>query len=140
MAQVSSLSQHYHFDERKMQVSLLNFSQPILNFIANEAIQHRDSVGQVHMGIVRQAVFSSTQERVKSSTIAPHIVLTGWKVNEVYKCDEPFANTEHVKNDECLPEWGKLADDYIMKSGSKAVIDYFKNMQRMYPSKTQTTS
>ena len=47
MAQVSSPSQHFYFDERKMYVSLLNFSQPILNSIANEAIQHRDSVGQV---------------------------------------------------------------------------------------------
>jgi len=140
MAQVSSPSQHFYFDERKMHVSLLNFSQPILNFIANKAIQHCDSVGQVQMGIVRQAVLSSTKEKVESSTIAPHIILTGWKFNEVTKCNEPFANMEHVENDECLPEWGELADDYIVESGCTALIDYFKNMQRMYPARTHTTS
>ena len=75
-----------------MNTSLVNFAQPILNFIANEAIQHQDSHGQIQMGIIRNAVKKFGGKSIESLEIAPHIILTGWRYNSKLQPDIPFSN------------------------------------------------
>ena len=76
MAQVSLSSDYHYFDESKMQVSLLNFSYPIVNDLANQAMNVRDNSGKIKMGVIKKAVWKISGEQTESKQIVPHIIFT----------------------------------------------------------------
>jgi len=80
-----------------MNTSLVNFAQRILNFIANETIQHRDLHGQIQMELIRNAVKKFGGNKIQSLDIAPPVFFNGWRYNSQIQSDVPFSNTEHIE-------------------------------------------
>ena len=140
MCQVGKPTKHFYFNEQTMNTSLVNFAQPILNFIANEAIQHRDTHGQIQMGLIKNAVKKIVGETISSMDIAPHIILTGWRYSSQLDSDIPFSNSEHIENDECLLEYAKMVFDFIDDSADITLKQYFARMRKMFPERTTISS
>ena len=65
MSQVSPSPDNHYFDESKIQVSLLNFSYPIVNNLANKAMNVRDNSRQIHMGIIKKAIWKISGEQIE---------------------------------------------------------------------------
>ena len=140
MCQVSKPTSHFYFNEQTMNTSLVNFAQPILNFIANEAIQHQDSHGQIQMGLIKNTVKKFLGEKIESVDFAPHIMLTGWRYSSKIDSDIPFGNTEPIENHECLPEHAKMVYDFIGDSGDEALKQYILRMNKRFSNRTAMSS
>jgi len=62
MVQVSPPTSHHYFDENKMNTSLINFCQLMLNDLSRQALDVRDSSRQVQCGLLKSPVWTLTQE------------------------------------------------------------------------------
>ena len=138
MAQVRPSSDHRYFDKSKMQVPLLNFGLPIVNYLSNKAMNARDNSGKIQMGIINNAVCQISGEQIEYKKIAPHIIFTAPEYNKTTGYHIPFSNCGHVEKYECIPEWGAMIYDYIGHTRNKASVDYFTKIIAIYPSRTQT--
>ena len=123
-----------------MNMSLVNFAQPILHFLANEAIQHRDGHGQIQMGLVRNAFKRFMGKTIQSLDIAPHIILTGWKFNSQLQADDPFSNCEHIENDECMPYLAKMVFNFVEESTNEDVKEYLRRIIQIFPDRVKSSA
>ena len=137
MVQVSSPSQHHHFDENKMNTSLVNYCQPILNDLSWQALSVRDNCGQIQCGILKSALWAHNKTILPSDEISPHIIFTMWRRDPSSQLDIPFSNTEHIDGDDCGVETSEIVFNYINQCNNIIIQQYVKKMGEMYPLRSQ---
>jgi len=137
MVQVSSPSQHHHFDENKMNTSLINYCQPILNDLSWQALSVRDNCGQIQCGILKSALWAHNKTILSSNGISPHIIFTMWKIDPSSQLNIPFSNTEHIDGDDCGVETSKIVFNYIKQCDNIIIQQYVEKMGEMYPLRSQ---
>ena len=137
MVQVSPFTSHHYFDENKINTSLINFCQPMLKDLSRQALDVRDSSGQVQCGMLKAALWRSKQEEITSTSISPHIIFTMWKNNKIISRDVHFSNCEHVDSDDCGSHHAQTVFDYVQQCKNQTLKDYMKKIDQMYPARTR---
>ena len=132
MAMVSSPSNHFYWDQSKLDTSLINFTFPITNALACQAISTRDAIGQISMGVARKTALEFDNKFVNSTSLCPHVILTFPKKCKKLHSWVSFANTEHVDADSVSIKKGNAIWKYISDCNSQCVKDYFAATKRIF--------